>query len=162
MAALKGKYVCFIHDPTSSGARSVARAKGGAAKAMATKRPPSRPTPAASASAAFNIGTIEHRNDIPNAILRVTRAIARGELDVKRGRLLIESLRMAAAAFETFSEVPDDKDGRPPGAREATDLELRYILEHDGLLPPGLESVHTQFWVRGAEWQPPALAEPET
>ncbi|HXJ22222.1 MAG TPA: site-specific integrase [Polyangia bacterium] len=64
---------------------------------------------------------------------------------------------MAAAAFETFSEVPDDEDGRPPGAREATDLELRYILGHDGLLPPGLDPVHTQFWVRGAEWHPPAL-----
>ncbi len=159
MPALTGQPVCFIHSERTRAQRSAARSKGGAAN----RRPeaPWRTTPAASGSAAFNIGTIEHRNDIPNAILRVTRAVAGGELDTKRGRLLLEYLRMAAAAFETFSEVTEDEDGRRPGARAMTDAELRYILEHDGMLPPGLHAVHTEFWVTGAEWQPPPLADTE-
>ena len=157
MAPLKGgEGWCFIHSPSTRSARSRARSKGG----QANRRPALPDPPAAATSGGFEIGQIQKRSDVAKALLRLAHAIARGEVDVRRGRLVADALRAASAAASDGTELAETNDGAPLGAREATDAELAYVIEH-GQLPEGVEAAGLQtFWVYGSEWRPPAIEQP--
>jgi hypothetical protein len=161
MAALKGGRFCFIHDPALGDARSTARAKGGT-----NRRPSQAPLPASQipfpvppSVPPFELGAITRREDIAAALMRAARAVAAGELDTKRARIITEALRASELAFAAGGRE-DAATGKkaPPGAREATIVEMEHLVR-TGQLPDGLFSaVDEPFWVRGAEWVPPAAA----
>src|SRR5215831_5506119 len=140
MPALRGGSKCFAHDEERATARAEARQR--AAAATNARRPP-RPATAAPESATpltieeFELGKLDRHAEVAPALLRLAKAIAAGEIDPRRGRLLTESLRAAEAAFLNAPDV--SPTGVPLGAREATAAELRHMIEHRGKLPPGVE-----------------------
>lgn len=135
MAAMRDRQFCFAHDPDKAEARAAARRRGGEAH-----RRPSAPTPLPEVPGPeqFALGEVESLGDVGAALVTVARALASGQLDSRRGRILTEALRAAGYALESAGPARDPS-GAPAGARPATDDEIRYINEHNGELPPGLE-----------------------
>ena len=163
MPALKGQPFCFAHHPETRAARSAARTKGGANRARPTSAAPPARSREQPAPEAFDLGELRRHADIAPALLRLAQAIARGAVDPRRGRLLTESLRAAAAAFIDSPDIA--ADGAPLGARAPNDDELQYLIEH-GELPDGVQRFGAaQMWVTGREWVAPASdgsADPST
>jgi hypothetical protein len=137
MPALKKRPTCWAHTPELAKARSEARRRGGGAN----KKPPLT-TPAAPVASAvvlpFELGRVETRFDVGPALLRIARAIAAGEVDARRGRLLVEAMRAAAAAFHDAAPWDAPTTGETTGWDALTDEQHRYIIEHEGRLPPGV------------------------
>jgi len=112
----------------------------------------------APAAAGFEIGPIQRKGDVARTLVRLARAIAKGEVDPKTGRLVADALRAASAASDGMELA--EADGAPLGARPATDAELDFVIKH-GHLPDGVDEAGTQtFWVYGCEWTPPAIEPP--
>ena len=158
MPALRGGAACFAHSEKTRAQRSAARARGGAANRRAPAPAPARGQLAPEV-AAFEIGPIRRKADIAKALVRLSQALAKGEIDRHRGRLVAESLRAAALAAGDETDLADH-GGRPVGARPATDEELDFVIEH-GEFPEGVEPVDTgELWVTGHPWIPPAIEPP--
>ena len=151
MPRLRGRSHCWAHDEAASTARARARQRGGEAR-----RPTAPPTvPEVPPPAPFDLPRIEKRGDLADALLRVVQALAAGELDRARGRLLVEALRAAHLAWDTT--MTSREGDTPKGARQATAAELVYIREHHGKMPPGVvphPAMVDSFWVVGDTWSP--------
>jgi hypothetical protein len=139
---------CFNHSPTTAQRRAAARRQGGRAKAAAiAERKARAPAPPRSSAApltmgaAFELGRIDDIASIAAAAQRVARAIASGEMNIQRGRLLCEILREAREATEESTGGISQGDGRP-----LTDEELAYVRANGGKLPPGVKTVFCGEW----------------
>jgi hypothetical protein len=126
--AADGAFYCFVHNPANERARKAAAARGGSKRGRAI--PPPQLPPSA---ARFDLGRLEDAGDVAPALLRVSRAIAGGQIDGKMGRLLTESLRVSARAFE----ASPPRAGSRRGWDTLTDEEIEYIVINKGKLPPG-------------------------
>jgi hypothetical protein len=160
MKPLRGEPWCWNHHPARAKARSEARARGGEHRHRSTAAP-STPATTQLAPVPFSF-TFTRRSDIGDAVLRLAQAIADGTLDPRRGRLLIDGCRTALAAYEGNPNAGVDDDIPPPGCREMTDSELRYVVEHEGRLPPGVRMPGPlrPWWVEGPIWTPPGAEAP--
>lgn len=126
--ATDGASYCFVHSPENERARKAAAARGGSKRRRAI---PPQQLPASAAR--FDLGRLEDPSDVAPALLRVSRAIAHGQIDGKMGRLLTESLRVSARAFEA---VPP-RAGIRRGWDSLSDEEVDFIVANKGKLPPG-------------------------
>lgn len=153
MAPLKdGGGWCFIHSPKTRSQRSAARSKGG----TANRRPEPTAAPTAKTVSSFELGPLGRKDDIARALVRLAHAIARGEIDSRRGRLAVEALRAASLAAGDNTDLTKSGGRRPVGSRPTTDDELRYCIEH-GEFPEGVVGLmESEVWVLGAPWVPPA------
>jgi hypothetical protein len=147
MQALKGSTWCWNHDPTSAAARAEARQRGAATTNGRRPAPHPELLPAAALPPAFDLSDLQRSDDVGPTLLRLARAIAGREVDVRTGRVLIEAIRAAQIAFEF---APDAAvTGMPLDAREPTRKEIAY-LKMTGRLPPGVVPVHDDLWLRGS------------
>jgi hypothetical protein len=145
-----------VHDPALAAESTAARARGGANRRRATPAPPPPPPPSVQPLAPpFDLGRLDDQGDIARACLRVARALAAGQLDVRVGRVMVEFLRASTAAFVAAGDDAIDTE-LPHGAREATAEEMQYVIDHDGKFPPGVTAAEPTrpFAVYGEIWTP--------
>lgn len=152
MPALKGEARCWAHSQAHAQARHEARRRGGVLRRRAPLQAPVAALGAPPVMPAFELPKVERKGDIADRLLRVVQAVASGELDARRGRLLVEGLRSAREAWESSTASTDEL---PAGARELTEREARFMVEHRGQLPPDVHFFNgrpTPLLVEGPVW----------
>jgi hypothetical protein len=153
---------CFNHNPDAARRRREARRQGGVAKAeriRALRAPavaPDAPPPARP----FELGPTDTASQLAAETQRVATALASGQLDPPRARLLLEVLRALHGQLEARLGFGGDP---PDIGREPTTDECEYMVKNDGRTPPGVTVVRTGLRVSGPPWvRPPAPPEPAT
>jgi hypothetical protein len=155
---MRSSEYCFSHDPASARRRAAARRAGGKAKAeaaRAAREPEAEATASVAALVPFDLGALRTLAEIVAATEKVAHAVAAGELDTRRARLLRELLS------EAYQRRADSQDGVADDAREPTDDELTFIVSRGGP-PPGVEVVTRPMRVRGPVWSPDVVDHPES